>query len=115
MSSEEMQKIQAEHIIEGLELSLQRLGPELLDQVDGMTQKQLRRALKSTIKYIYMKEDDTDLTAVSKREQKFIGGMISIVETGVQYSLHIISQLQKEKMKKENNNETSEGENNERI
>ena len=100
-----------EQVVQGLETTLGELGPALLGQVDGLTQKQLKRALKAVVNYIYRKEDDTQVSGISDREKRFLGGMFALVETGVQYSLHILSQLEKERQlsqKGESNDKTED-------
>jgi len=93
------------NIVLGLERTLGELGPKLADQVDGLTTKQLRRALKATINYVATKTDQTDAAALKQEEQKFIGGMFALVESGVNYSLHILAELQKERESQGESNE----------
>ena len=102
-----------ENIVKGLETTLTDLQPKLHDQVDGLSTKQLRRALKATINYITTKTDDTAAGSLSEAECEFLGGMFASVETGVQYSLHIISEIQRAEIQKQNDAEKAEGESNE--
>ncbi len=85
-----------ENYIKGLELTLKELKPKLDDQVDGLSTKQLRRALKATISYVTTREDDRDAGALKPEENEFIGGLFAAYETSVQYAIHIIGQLQKQ-------------------
>lgn len=101
---------QVKNIVKGLETTLTELKPRLHDQVDGLTTKQLRRALKASINYITTKADDTDAAALGEAEKEFLGGMFAAVETGVQYSLHIISEIQREEIQKQNDAEKAKGE-----
>lgn len=96
---------QVKNLVKGLETTLTELKSKLHDQVDGLTTKQLRRALKASINYITTKQDDTDATALVEEEKEFIGGMFAAIESGVQYSLHIISELQREAIQKQNDEE----------
>lgn len=104
MSKEELSRQQkAEAYIKGLEMTLRELQERLHDQVDGLTTKQLRRALKASVNYITTRSDDTDAQALKKDEQEFIGGMFAAVETGVQYAIHVIGELQSEQNKEQEN------------
>jgi hypothetical protein len=97
---EAIEKMQG-NIVENIERVLSQLGESLPEQVDGLSQKQLRRALKATINYVYKKEDDTVTDSLSDREKKFIGGMITLVEAGTQYSMHIISELHQQQLEQQ--------------
>jgi len=91
-------------IVEGIERTLKTLGEQLPEQVDAMTSKQLRRALNATINYIYKKDPEVDLKALSEREQKFLGSMFSLVEAGASYTMHVLGELQQEYDKKQKEN-----------
>ncbi len=99
VSEEKVEKL-AENILEGVERTLQDLGSKLPEQVDAMSSKQLRRALKATINYIYKKDPDVDLKALAEREQKFLGSMFTLVEAGASYTMHILGELQREQDEK---------------
>jgi hypothetical protein len=94
-SEEKIDKL-TENIVEGVERTLNELGTKLPDQIDAMSPKQLRRALKATVNYIYKKDPDVDLKTMAKREQDFLGGMFSLVEAGASYTMHILGELQRE-------------------
>lgn len=99
-------------IVQGIERTLGQLGETLPNQVDGLSQKQLRRAFKAVISYIYKKEDYlTEAEALSDREKRFIGGMFSLVEAGTQYSMHIISELHQEHLKEQQKKKEEENDN----
>ena len=101
MSTDE-QKIEnlTQNIVEGVERVLGEFGESLPPQIDGMSTKQLRRALKATVNYIYKKDPDVDLKSLSEREQKFLGGMFNLVEAGASYTMHILGELQREQDEK---------------
>jgi len=111
--SELTREEQVHNIVKGLETTLTELQPKLHDQVDGLSTKQLRRALKATINYVTTKKDDTEATALAEAEKQFIGGMFAAVESGIQYSLHVISEIQREEIQKQNDAEKAQGESNE--
>jgi hypothetical protein len=94
-SEEKIDKL-TENIVEGVERTLNELGTKLPNQIDAMSPKQLRRALKATVNYIYKKDPDVDLTSMAKREQDFLGGMFSLVEAGASYTMHILGELQRD-------------------
>ncbi len=100
----------AENYIKGLEMTLNELQPKLDAQVDGLSTKQLRRALKATISYVTTREDDRDASALKPEENEFIGGLFAAIESGVQYSIHIIGEMQRQQQ----DAEKAQGENNER-
>lgn len=106
-SEEKIDKL-AENIVEGVERVLNELGNKLPDQIDAMSPKQLRRALKATVNYIYKKDPDIDLKALAQREQEFLGGMFNLVEAGASYTMHILGELQKEQDEK-NRAESAKG------
>lgn len=101
---------QVKNIVKGLETTLTELKPRLTEQVDGMTTKQLRRALKASINFITTKTDDTDVNALGESEKEFLGGIFAAVEARVHYSLHIISEIQREEIQKQNDAEKAKGE-----
>lgn len=99
-----------ENYIKGLEMTLNELQPKLDEQVDGLSTKQLRRALKATISYVTTRDDERDSGALKPEENEFIGGLFAAYETSVQYAIHIIGQLQKQQQDAE---ESAKGESNE--
>ncbi len=94
-------KINPEDVVRGLETTLEELEPVLKDQIDGMSTKQLRRALDAAITFIAKAKDERDMGALGHQEQRFIGGLITLIESSRQYYLHIIGQIQKEQMEAE--------------
>lgn len=111
--SELTREEQVNNIVKGLETTLTELQPKLHEQVDGLSTKQLRRALKASINYITTKQDDTKAESLVEAEREFLGGMFAAIESGVQYSLHIISEIQRAEIQKKNDAEKAEGETNE--
>jgi hypothetical protein len=102
MSNVDEEKVEklAGSIVEGIERTLEELGSTMPDQVDALSQKQLRRALKATINYIYKKDPELQIDDLGVREQKFLGSMFSLVEAGAGYTMHILGELQQEQDKK---------------
>jgi len=98
MSDKTEEKIEdlAEKIVEGLEITLNQFGDVLPEQVDGLTPKQQRRALKAVIGYLHKKDPNVDLKALTEREQKFLGGLFNLAEAAVQYSIYALGEAQKE-------------------
>lgn len=98
MSKDQEQiKIEAEHAIQGLEMSLEKLGSEMLDEVDGLSTKQMRRALKASVEYIYKRKVETSKAdSLSDREKRFMGSLAAIIDMGFVYQQHILKEIQEE-------------------
>jgi len=111
--SELTREEQVDNIIRGLETTLTELQPKLYDQVDGLSTKQLRRALKASINYITAMEDDTKAESLVETERQFLGGMFAAIQSAKEYHLNIISKLSQEYIDKQNDAEKAEGETNE--
>ena len=100
MSEETQEPTEAEientyqNIMKGLELSVTQLQAKLDDQVDGLSTKELRRALKAVVNY---PATPTNLTAANKREQEVIAGLFSLHQMQVQLEIQVIGELQKER------------------
>lgn len=104
----EKEPIRVEDVIRGLETTLEELYPVLMEQIDDMSTKQLRRAFKSTLTFIAQAKDETEVGGLGQKEQMYLGGLITLVEVSRQYYLHIIKQIQQEnaaKAKGESNGE----------
>lgn len=106
IDEEKVEKL-AGSIVEGIERTLNELGSTMPDQVDALSQKQLRRALKATINYIYKKDPELQIDDLGAREQKFLGSMFSLVEAGAGYTMHILGELQQEQDKKRREEESN--------
>ena len=106
MSKDQEQiKIEAEHAIQGLEMSLEKLGSEMVEQVDGLSSKQLRRALKASVEYIYKRKVETSKAdSLTDREKKFIGGLAAIIDMGFVYQQHILKEIQEEQANQQGEN-----------
>lgn len=107
LTKEEVEQM-SKDIVRGLERTLGDLGPKLVDQVDNLSTKQLRRALKASINFIYKADDKIDESALKQEELRFIGEMFALIETGKQYTLNIIAELQKEREERERQGEENE-------
>ena len=83
----------ADNIYRGLELTVNDLQSKLPDEVDGLSAKQLRRALKAVINY---PEIDGDGNKLTEREQRFLASMFALHTSKVQLEIRVIGQLQKE-------------------
>lgn len=94
MSKELTREEKSQAYIKGLEMTLGDLQPRLHDQIDGLSTKQLRRALKASVNYITTRTDDTDAKALPESEREFLGGMFAAIETSVQYAINVIGELQ---------------------
>lgn len=107
MSKDQEQiKIEAEHAMQGLEMSLEKLGSEMLDEVDGLSTKQLRRALKASVEYIYKRKVETSKAdSLSDREKRFMGSLGAIIDMGFVYQQHILKEIQQERALQGENNE----------
>lgn len=105
MTSKTME-ISHEHAMEGLEMQLGQLGPSMMEQVDGLTQKQLRRLLKSSIEYIYSRKVTTDEASLTEREKKFLGSLGALIEMGFSYQQYVFRQLEEETSKQQDNQES---------
>jgi|TARA_R110000851_G_scaffold105563_8_gene224029 hypothetical protein len=114
----------AENYVKGLELTLKEFHPRINTQADGLSTKQLRRVFKSCVQFSSERVDNRDLKELErletldnnsveykklKNEYDTIGSFISMIEAGVQYTIHIVGQLQQE----QNNVEKTKGEFNE--
>ena len=84
----------AENIYRGLEMTVEELQRTLPNDVDGLSTKQLRRALKAVIAYPMVPEDLA--SAMSEREQRFSAGMLALRQAGVQLEIKAIGELQRE-------------------
>jgi len=82
------------NIYRGLELTVTELQNKLPDAVDGLSTKQLRRALKAVILYPEVPEDLA--ASMSDREQRFSASMLALHQAGVQLEIRAIGQLQRE-------------------
>jgi hypothetical protein len=87
------------NLLEGLEVGIKDLQGRLTEQVDALSQKQLRRCLKSLINY-----PEEDLAHNSERETKFVTGLYTLHQMQVQLEIQVIGQLQKEMEEKESKN-----------
>jgi len=97
MKTEKQIEVETEHAIQGLEMSLEKLGSDMLDQVDGLTTKQLRKALKASIEYIYSRQvTSVPEDSLSEREKKLLGGLAAIIDMGFVYQQHVLKQIQQE-------------------
>lgn len=103
-------EITEENVIRGIETTLQELPPRLFDNIDNMSTKQLRRALRGTINYLATKTDDTEMEALKPVEQQFIGSMHMLAEMSIQYSIHILREHYKEQAEKEQQEQENENE-----
>lgn len=94
MSKELTREEKSQAYIKGLKMTLNELQSRLHDQADGLSTKQLRRALKASVNYITTRTDDTDAKALPESEREFLGGMFAAIETSVQYAINVIGELQ---------------------
>jgi hypothetical protein len=88
----------AENIYRGLELTVEELQSTLPDEVDGLSAKQLRRALKAVINYPDLDDEGSKLT---EREQRFLASMFALHTSKVQLEIKVIGELQREYDKKQ--------------
>lgn len=91
------------NMLEGLEVGIRDLQGRLGEQVDSLSQKQLRRCLKAIINYPEAEQD-----VKSEREAKFVTGLYTLHMQQVQLEIQAIGQLQEEyekQMEKENGEE----------
>lgn len=107
MSKTEEEKIDrtVEDIFKGLELTVKELQSKLPDEVDAMSTKQLRRALKAVI--LYPNVDDSVTGNMTPREQKFMASMLALHQAGVQLEIKVIGELQEEYDQKQKNKQTT--------
>ena len=92
-----------DNMLQGLEIGIKDLQGRLSEQVDGLTQKQLRRCLKAVINYPEAQQD-----VKTEREAKFVTGMYTLHMQQVQLEIQAIGQLQEEfdkKKEQENGNQ----------
>lgn len=89
-----------ENMLQGLEIGIQDLQGRLTEEVDGLSQKQLRRCLKALINYPEAEHDGK-----SERELKFVTGLYTLHQMQVQLEIQAIGQLQEEmdKLKEKEN------------
>ena len=83
------------NMLEGLEIGIKDLQGRLTEQVDGLSQKQLRRCLKALINY-----PQEELGHNSERETKFVTALYTLHQMQVQLEIQAIGQLQEEYDKK---------------
>lgn len=88
-------------ITRGLEISIVKLQDGLNNRIDGLTQKQLRRALKAIVNF---PEPQVDLDALTQSERETIGELYTLHQSQVQLEIQVLGQLQKEQQEKEKNN-----------
>jgi len=84
----------ASNIYKGLEYTVVELQGKLPDEVDNLSTKQLRRALKAVIMYPDIPDEVAD--AMSESEKKFNASMLALHQAGVQLEIRAIGQLQRE-------------------
>lgn len=89
----------AANIYEGLERTVTELQSNLPDEVDAMTTKQLRRALKAVIGYPDV--DEAEVKKMAPREQKFTASMMALHQASVQLEIKVIGELQREHDRKQ--------------
>ena len=94
-------------IYTGLETTVYELQRTLPEEVDGLSTKQLRRALKNVIAYPEI--DTEDANKLTDREKRFNAAMMALRQAGVQLEIKAIGELQREhdlkqKEKEENQN-----------
>jgi hypothetical protein len=92
----------ADNIVLGLERTLEDLGEKLPLEVDGMSAKQLRRAMKALIGYTATRADISDIKTLTERERKFLAGLMALQESSINYTIHILGQVQQAQDAKEN-------------
>lgn len=79
-------------LMQGLEITITEMQDRLRDQVDGLSTKQLRRALLAHINY----PDTPEIDDLTLREQKFLSGLILLHQNRVPYEIQILADIQKE-------------------
>jgi CII-binding regulator of phage lambda lysogenization HflD len=80
-----------ENMLQGLEIGILDLQGKLTEEVDGLTQKQLRRCLKAIINYPEAEQD-----VKTEREAKFVTALYTLHQQQVQLEIQAIGQLQEE-------------------
>ena len=96
LSKEDEKKVDdlAKDIYRGLEYTVNELQQILPSEVDGLSTKQLRRALKAIILYPELPDEMAD--SMAEREQKFNAQMMALRQAGVQLEIRAIGELQRE-------------------
>jgi hypothetical protein len=84
----------ASNMYKGLELTVVDLQDKLPLEVDGLSTKQLRRALKAVI--LYPEVPDHLADSMSDREKRFSASMLALHQAGVQLEIRAIGNLQRE-------------------
>ncbi len=96
LSAEDEKKVDelASNMYKGLEYTVTDLQEKLPNDVDGLSTKQLRRALKAVI--LYPEVPDHLADSMSEREKKFSASMLALHQAGVQLEIRAIGHLQRE-------------------
>ena len=96
LSAEDEKKVDelSSNIYKGLEFTVTDLQSKLPEEVDGLSTKQLRRALKAVILYPEVPDELAD--AMAEREKKFSASMLALHQASVQLEIRAIGQLQAE-------------------
>jgi len=98
----------ASNIYRGLETTILELQKKLPSDVDGMSTKQLRRALKAVINYPEVEEESAKV--MTEREQKFVASMFALHQASVQLEIKAIGEMQREYDLKQQEAQTEQGE-----
>ena len=96
------------HAEEGLEMTLEKIGDETYESIDGLTTKQMRRALKATVEYLYKRKISVDEKSLSDREKLLLGSIGALVEMGFAYQQYVFKQIEQEKLAESNEGESNE-------
>lgn len=105
-----MSEVNMKDVIAGLKITLRETQGNLIQGIDDMSTKQLRRALEATVNILAYDESeaDRDLTALSQTENKYLGNLVTLIKTNQAYHVYQVGEMQKERLTAENSDKESE-------